>query len=742
MEKTPANALIGDFWGGLAAMLVALPSAIAYGVVAYTPLGSDYFGYGAMAGVLGTVAIGLIAPVIGGAPRLISAPCAPAAAVLSALAGELLAGRSGVGAVTPEQILLLITVVALISGLLQLAYGAIGAGRLIKFIPFPVVSGYLSGVGTLIFLGQIPKLLGLPKGTDPWKGVLNPALWQTTAIIVGVMTMIGMVLAPRITNKLPGPIIGLLTGMSAYFFLGTLHPELNHLQGNPLLIGAIDLDLASMGSGMQARWSAVSQLAISDILALLVPMITLSVLLSIDTLKTCVVMDALTRSRHHSNRELIAQGAANFASAIVGGMPGAGTMGATLVNLNSGACTRISGVIEGVFALVALVALSWLIAWVPISALAGILIVVAYRMVDWHSFQLLRHRSTILDFLVIAAVVFVAVRFNLIAASGTGIMLAIVLFLREQIRGSVMRRKVRGDQISSRRNRLPEEKEVLATAGADTTLCELHGNLFFGTTDQLFTGLEEEIKKCHYLILDMHWVQSIDFTAVHILEQIETMLRERKAYLLFSRLPEELPACAALQRHFAHVGRAGNNEVDPGFFPSVDTALEWVENRILEQHQFASTKDARLLELHEISPFRGFDDEEDVLELLRGSVGEQSYKGGEFIFRQGDSDEKIFLIRRGSVRIVLPLDRGRQHTLAIFGRGNFFGEMAFIDHGTRSADAIADGETDIYVLSRYRFNKLIEQHPVLGHKVFARLARAMAIRLRYTNAELLVLQSS
>ncbi|MBF0159630.1 MAG: SLC26A/SulP transporter family protein [Magnetococcales bacterium] len=740
MAKSPTASLIGDFWGGLAAMLVALPSAIAYGVVAYTPLGADYFGYGAMAGVIGTVAIGLIAPVLGGAPRLISAPCAPAAAVLSALAGELLAGRSGIQAATPEQVLLLITVVALISGLLQLAYGTVGAGRLIKFIPFPVVSGYLSGVGTLIFLGQIPKLLGWPKGVDPWKAIVNPALWQMTSVVVGLMTIVGMVMAPRVTKKLPGPIIGLLTGMATYFYLGTLRPELNHLQGNPLLIGAINVDLASMGSGMEARWSAVSQLAFSDILALLVPMLTLSVLLSIDTLKTCVVMDALTRSRHQSNRELVAQGVANFASAIVGGMPGAGTMGATLVNLNSGACTRTSGVIEGIFALVALVALSWLIAWVPISALAGILIVVAYRMFDWHSFQLLRHRSTVLDFLVIAAVVFVAVRFNLIAASGTGIMLAIVLFLREQIRSSVIRRKIHGNQISSRRNRLPEEKELLASAGADITLCELHGNLFFGTTDQLFTGLEEEIKHCRYLILDMHWVQSIDFTAVHMLEQIEGMLRDRQAYLIFSRLSEELPAGMALRRHFAHVGRC--DKVDPSFFASTDTALEWAENHILEQHQMSDSKDLKPLELHEISLFRGFEDDTAMLEVLQGSMAEQFYRSGEFIFRQGDSDEKIFLIRRGSVRIVLPLDKGRQHTLAIFGRGNFFGEMAFIDHGVRSADAIADGPTEIYLLSRYRFNKLIEQYPALGHKVFARLARAMAIRLRYTNAELLVLQSS
>ena len=167
-------------------------------------------------------------------------------------------------------------------------------------------------------------------------------------------------------------------------------------------------------------------------------------LLSIDTLKTAVVLDALTRSRHDSNRELVAQGLGNVASACVGGMPGAGQMGATLVNLASGGQTRVSGVIEGVLSLVAFLALGTFIAWIPVGALAGILMIVGFRMIDRHSVHLLGSPWTVLDFIVIVAVVAVAVGYSLIAASGVGIALAMFLFIREQLSSTVIRRKMDG----------------------------------------------------------------------------------------------------------------------------------------------------------------------------------------------------------------------------------------------------------------------------------------------------------
>ncbi|MBF0158252.1 MAG: SLC26A/SulP transporter family protein [Magnetococcales bacterium] len=743
------NKVMGDIWGGLAAMLVALPSAIAFGVVSFTPLGSAYLGVGAMAGVMGTVVLGLVVSIVGGAPRLITAPCAPAAAVLSALTAELLAGRHGLAQLPPEQVLLLVAVVGLLSGGMQILFGVLGGGKVIKFIPYPVVSGYLSGVGVLIFLSQIPKLLGWPKGTDLWSGLSHPSLWQWTGIAVGLVTIAGMSLAPRITKAVPAPIIGLLAGISAYFAAGLWQPALYQLVGNPLLIGPISVDFPAMVTGMQERWNAVGRMSPTDVAAIVVPALTLSVLLSIDTLKTCVVVDALTRSRHNSNRTLIGQGIGNLLTAVVGGMPGAGTMGATLVSINSGGQTRLSGLLEGLFSLVVLLLFASLIGWVPIAALAGVLMVVAYRMFDWHSLYLLKHRSTLLDFLVIASVVVVAVGFNLIAAAGAGIGFAVVLFFRDQVHTSVLRRRRYGDQVSSKHIRLNEEKEILSTTGKLSTICELQGNLFFGTTDKLFTSLEQDIKTCRFLILDLRHVQSVDFTAIHMLEQIGAMLRDRDAYLILSDLPSQLPTGLDLGAYFEQTGLLSHGQ-NIKLFPYLDLAMEWVEDQLIEENRKGLADEQRPLALNEIPILRGLLNPSS-LAILATSAEERSLAAGEKLFSCGDKGDEIFLIRRGQIRIMLPAQGDKGMTLAIFGRGNFFGEMVFLDlhHRPadavddvpldlhhRSTDAVADVPTDLFVISRKNFDKVVRNSPELGYRFIFRLARALSNRLRFTSAEL------
>ncbi len=715
-------------------MLVALPSSIAYGVAIYALLGAGYVGQGVRAGILGAIAIGLVAPLLGGAPRLISAPSAPAAAVLAALATEMLAGLRGAGGlVAPERIVVLLMLVGLLSGCLQFIYGLIGGGRLIKYIPYPVVSGYLSGVGVIIFLSQAPKFLGLPQGVSLAAGLLAPGRWQWPALIVGAVTIAGVLLAPRLTRAVPATILGLLGGLIAYFGLGLVLPELWHLAHNQLVIGPVGGGAGAVFAGIGARGSVLAALHFSDLAALAMPALTLSVLLSIDTLKTCVVVDALTRTRHNSNRELIGQGAGNLASALLGGMPGSGTMGATLVNVNSGGCTRLSGVLEGVFVLAAFLVFGNWIAWVPLSALAGILIVVAFRMCDWRSFRLLRQRSTVLDFCVIASVVIVAVGYNLIAAAGAGLGLAIILFIREQIRGSVIRRKVTGDRVSSKQHRLPAEQAILEQHGAQTTICELQGSLFFGTTDQLFTELEPDLKHCRYLILDMRRVQSVDFTAAHLLEQIETILQERGGFLLFSRVPASLPTGQDLQAYFAQVGMMKGKK-NVRIFETRDDALQWVEDRILAAEHAGPDGGEAPLALAQIELLRGFEADQ-MLAALAPCMGERACAADETIFQGGDVGDELFLIRRGVVRIVLPLEGGKYHNLAAFGRGDFFGEVAFLDRSRRSANALATTPTDLFVISRAKFDELSRAHPLVGLKIYARLARALALRLRHTDAE-------
>jgi sulfate permease, SulP family len=718
---------IGDVWGGLAGMLVALPSAIAFGVLVFSTIDPSMAGRGALYGMLGAAAMGLVAPLVGGTAGLVSAPCAPAAAVLSGLAALLLA--QGVPA---ERIPGLLILTGLLAAGFQVIYGLARGGRFIKYIPYPVVSGYLSGVGLIIALGQLPKLLGLDTGQDLIDGLMAPGTWRWPGLAVGLVTILAMVLGPRLTNRVPAAVLGLIAGIAVYFLLALAMPGLLVLGNNPLIIGPLKSDTGFIES-LSAQAQGLLALQIGDIELVVFSALALSALLSIDTLKTCVVLDALTRRRHNSNRELLGQGVANVAAFAIGGMPGAGTMGPTLVNVTSGGTTRLSGLFEGIFVVLVIVVLAPLIAWVPIGALAGVLLVVAWRMFDWHAFALLRHRDTILDFAVIATVVVVAETVGLIPASAAGIGLAIVLFIRDQIRGSVLRSRATLASISSKTRRLEQERAEIAAHGEEAEAVALQGNLFFGTTDQLFTELERDLARRTWLLLDMRRVQSLDYTAANLFRQMHLRLEERGGGLLLCGLPARLTRRQDIQGYLARIGLVGDHGA-VRVFETRDSALEWMEDRILERAGLGSAAGDEPLDLGETALFADLDS--DALAELRACIEERAVAAGQAVFRRGDVGDEIFILRQGSVRILLPLPGGAQHHIATFGRGDFFGDMAFLDRGTRSADAIANGDCALYVLSRAEFDRRAADRPALAAMVFARLARVASERLRQADAEL------
>ena len=733
--------LAGDVWGGLAAMLVALPSAIAFGVTIYAPLGGGAAAQGALAGILGAMALGLVAATLGGAPRLISAPCAPAAAVLAAFAIEAL--RNGHDA---QSVALMIVLLGLMAGGLQVGFGLLRLGKLIEYMPYPVVSGYLSGVGLIIIGSQIPKLLGAEKGATLWQALAAPSTWNGPGLVVGVATAAAMLAAPRFVKRVPAAILGLLAGVSAYFALGLAGAVPLATAANPLVIGPLGSGAGDGGGfpdALAGLWRAAGALDI-DILAMLVfPALTLAGLLSIDTLKTCLVLDAMTRSRHNSNRELVGQGLANIASATLGGVPGAGTMGATLVNLSSGAQTRLSGVFEGVFALVAFLLLGALIAWVPVGALAAILIVIGARMIDRNSLHFLRSRATILDFAVILAVVLTALFVGLIPASGVGILLAILLFVREQIGGAVVRRKLACDQNFSKRVRPRQEMEILVARGGCAAICELQGSLFFGTANQLYAALEPELKTRDYLILDMRRVQTVDVTAAHMLEQVKDMLAERGGCLIFSQIPQKLPTGRDIRKYLDEVGllrgKAGDGDREAvRVFDEIDQAQEWVEDRIIAAAALELAAETALA-LPDLELFRNR--KAQTLAALEQHMEQRAFQAGEKIFARGDTGDELFLIRRGAVRILLPVSESLSHHLGTFGRGAFFGEMAFLDGEPRSADAVAFSDVELYVLSRAVFDRFAEEHKKAALGLMEGIASVLASRLRYTNAELRALEA-
>lgn len=715
----------GDIWGGLAAMLVALPQSIAFGITVFSAIDPALLSQGAMAGIIGAIATGTIAPAFGGTPRLISSPCAPAAAFLAGLTTE--AWMKGQA---PQALIALIVLVVFCAGMFQILFSVLGGGKVIKYIPYPVVAGYMSSVGIIIVLGQLPRLFG---AAEP-SALLHISAGHFHAVLIASASIAAMLIGPRITNTIPAPIFGVFAGLAAYGGLAIFDPAYRILDGNSLVIGHLHgefpLDAAL------SRFQSYASLSVLSLRESILAGATLAVILSIDTLKSCVIVDTVTKSRSDSNRELLGQGLGNVAAAATGGIAGAGTLGATLVNISSGGTTRFSGALTGLFSLAALLFLAPVLAWVPIAALSGILILVGVRMIDWKIAALAVRKTTILDFLVILTVIVVALKFSLMAAAGAGVALSALFFLREQMRGSLIHKKNYGSELSSRRSRLPAEQKVIRESGKRTVLYELQGSLFFGNTDRLFTMISEELAESQFIILDMRRVQSMDSTAVHMLGQISAMLGDRKGRLFLTDIPELLTQGQTVDSFLKESGLGSSSSITA--FEDFHYALEWVEDFLLKEKHLYHSHTEKPLSLNEIETFQSLSPLQ--IQEIEPCLEQKSYGPGDVIFRSGDTTDSVFFIRQGIVKIMLPITSNRAHHLASFGRGDFFGDMAFVDHEQRSADAVAETDCELYSLSRSRFDELLSQDPAIGKQFYENLVRVLAHRFRAVHTELRALE--
>lgn len=722
----------GDFWGGFASMLVALPASVAFGVTIYSAISPEYAILGALAGIIGAAALGLIAPIFGGTDRLISAPCAPAAAVLSAFAIELV--NQGTDAAL---VVLLLSVLGILTGLIQILIGFLGLGKLIRYIPYTVVSGYLSGVGLIIIGSQIPLFVGTAAKTSWWHAALTPTLWDSRSIAIGFATVIATLLAPKLTRAIPSTIIGILAGIVVYFVMAYYDTSMMTLNDNHLILGSLGASSEGHISTIIGRWHDIGELKISQIAALFGSALTLAALLCIDTLKTCVVIDQMTRTRHQPNRELLAQGLANITSSAIGGIPGAGIMGATMVNLSSGAQTRVSGITEGIMVLVAALALSNFIAWIPIATLAGILIVIGLRMIDTKPLNYLESRATVFDFAVVAVVISVALTIGLIAASASGVALSILLFLREQVGGSVVRHKTFVNQRSSTWYRPEAEMQLIAQKGDKAVIFELQGSLFFGTTYELYTLLEAEIKLRDYIILDLRRVLSVDITAAHMLIQIRDIMRDRNMPLLLSNVRENLPNDRDLLAFFKQTGLIDSTD-SVRVFQTIEAAIEWVEDRLVSDIEQPAEEEVTL-NLQDMDLFLGRKIE--TLVDLEALMTQRTIKAGDPVYTIGDVKRELYLIRRGAVRILAPISGSRQlHHIATFGQGDFFGGLSFLDELARDENATAYTDIELFVLTIEQFNQLAETHKKLAFILLTSISRTLANRLRHADGERTLMQ--
>jgi len=501
--------LRGDLTGGLVAGVVALPLALAFGVQS---------GLGAAAGLYGAIAIGILAAIFGGTATQASGPTGPMTVVSAALIAAAIQFAG-----TLESALGIIVLTFLLGGVFQILFGVLNIARYVKFLPYPVISGFMSGVGLIIVLLQFYPLAGVsaPKSTI---GVITEisrffADLNWVALGLGALTVIIYYLFPRVTKAVPSTLVALISVSLFSFFLNADVP----------LIGEIPSGLPSLKiDGLLTVDSKAYTLILEYALVL-------GALGSIDSLLTSVIADNITKTKHNSNRELIGQGIGNIAAALIGGIPGAGATKGTVVNINAGGRTRLSGTIHGLFLLAVLLGVGQLAAFIPLAVLAGILIPIGFAIIDKKGLKHLL-RVPRADAVVLIAVLAITTFGSLIQAVGIGVILASLLFMKrssdlaEQGAAVTALAGVEGEDIwEDEAMAYPEIKHCIY-------IKHLYGPMFFGFTSHfqdLIRNLDEGI--CA-LIIRMERVPHMDQSGLYAMEEAILDLSRRGVIVLFTGL--------------------------------------------------------------------------------------------------------------------------------------------------------------------------------------------------------------
>jgi SulP family sulfate permease len=577
----------------------------------------------------------------------------------------------------------------------------------------------------LLAWSQLPPLLGAA-GT-PWHALSHVGLWRPAALATGAATFAATRLSQRWAPRLPSVLTGIAAGVATYLAFAAADPALAAVAGNPLRVGPVP-GAAAIAAAVPGRVAALLALRPADVAGLLAPAAALAALLSVDTLKSCVLVDSVTGGRHAGNRELVAQGLGNALAALSGGTAGGGVAGGTLVNVGAGGRTRLSSATVPLVLLLVAAAAPGAVAATPKAVLAGVLVHVGLRTVDWGALRLARRREARLDLAVVLAVVVTALARDLVTAAAAGVGLAVVLHLRDRMKESPVRGRGEVSAVRSTRRRLPAEEAALVAHGGEAAVLALHGDLFFGTADRLLTELQPDLATRRFVLLDLARVADVDLTAARILAQAEAALAARGGLLLLAgaRAPGTLAAAIddAAQRPRKAPAR---------LFPSRDEALEWCEERILEAH-LPQRPSHGALPLGEMQLLAGL--APDALAALERRVRILRAAEGEHLFRAGDPGDALFLVRIGRVRLVVPGERGRELMLGVFGRGDVVGELAFVDGRRRSADAVACTVPELYQLTRAAFEEAAREVPALREELPARLNRVLTFRLRVTTQQL------
>ncbi|MCT4663536.1 MAG: sulfate permease [Tissierellales bacterium] len=525
-----------DFTAGIIVAIIALPLSIALAIAS---------GVSPEKGLHTAIIAGFLISMLGGSRVQIGGPTGAFMVIVYSILVKF--GING---------LILSTIMA---GFIMILMGFLKLGSIIKFIPFPITTGFTSGIALVIFSSQIKDFFGLNIGEVPTSFISKWSLYinsissihlQTT--FIGLLALLIIIFWPKINDKIPGALIALVvTSVIVKYF------ELN--------VATIGTKFGELSSSLPKF--SLPEISLTQISSLLEPALTIAILGSIESLLSAVVSDGMIGGKHRSNMELIAQGIANIASGLFGGIPATGAIARTVANIKNGGRTPIAGMVHALTLLVIMLVFMPLAKMIPLTSLAAVLIIVAYNMSEWREFKFL-FKSPKSDVIVLLVTFGITVLVDLVKAIEIGMVLSAFLFMKRMSDVSnVNISKMDASEESEDGNfDFMEENKKIKTP-KNVQIYEINGPFFFGAADKFFDALKSLGSKTNTLIIRMRNVPAMDATALHAFRRMIDLCEHKKIRLIISGIntqPQSVLDKAGLTE------KIGKNE----FFEYIEDAIK------------------------------------------------------------------------------------------------------------------------------------------------------------------------
>lgn len=718
---------LANLRGGVSVAVGLFASDVGYGFIAYAALGIAFANTGIIAAFMASIVGSLIPALIRGSGPLIGGPRPAQTLIFAAMISSVAA--YGVGDDFSRIILGGMACVAL-AGVVQAGFGLLGLGRIIRYVPVPVLAGFTNGVALSMIVSAASIILN---------GQESSAGSQSAADILyrlsfGVVLLFLMVRIHRWVPTLHWSFIGLIVGTLGHLLLGQFVADLH--------LGSMLPAVTSLhpGSGIGAlQFDRPFDIVLErDLLLIIAPAVSLAVINSLESLVMANQHDTIDGTPYDSKRVLVGQGVANIVGGLLGALPSAPSHSRQSVARQLGGNDWSVSIIFAVSMAVILFLTPLFVGMIPKLVVAVLLLYMAVQIIDpWGRSQIIswwkkegdaEFRAQLRSSLLVMAVVMsVAVAFNLVAAMGVGVFLSMFLFVRHNSR-SIISRIYYGNKRHSSVMRSLAHVELLKTEGEQIALVELDGPLFFGSGDFLKEEIDALPEKIRHIILDFRQVGTIDASGAGAVQRIAHRLHKRNARLTVASLSPHSSQGRMIRESSLH-----NALPESHWFESADQALEVAEDKLIEASAIHDCEAANRM-IH-LDALRDLSDEQ-VAKLLNYTE-ESTHQTGEILFKRNDFGDRLYLLLNGQVEILAPVTGGHSRRLVALRPGTLFGEIAVLRGTPRSADAMvtADG-TEILSLTKAELDRLHQEHPDIALALMRNISIQLASRLGSVTDEL------